>query len=279
MQASADSLAFAPPPEPAAFRGFALAVIAHLLLLIALTWGINWQRDDQASAVEAELWSSIPQEAAPPPAPPQPEVKQPPVVQPAPPPPVAKQPDIAVEREKQRREEEARKRQEEEQRKQLEAQKRKLEEQQKLAEEKKQKEELAKQDKQKKELEAKKLDQLRKEQLARMQALAAGTGSPTSQGTAATSKGPSASYAAKIAARIKPNIVFTDVVSGNPTAEAVVRVAPDGTIVNVKLTKSSGVKAWDDAVVRAIEKTERIPRDVDGTVVSQFPISFRPNDR
>lgn len=280
MQASADSLAFAPPPEPAAFRGFVLAVIAHLLLLIALTWGINWQRDDQNAAVEAELWSSVPQEAAPPPPPPQPqpEVKAPPVVQPAPPPPVAKQPDIAVERERQRREEEARKRQEEEQRKQLEAQKRKAEEQQKIAEEKKQKEELAKKEKQKKELEAKKLDQLRKEQLARMQALAAGTGSPTSQGTAATSKGPSASYAAKIAARIKPNIVFTDVVSGNPAAEAYVRVAPDGTIVSVKLTKSSGVQAWDDAVIRAIEKTERIPRDVDGTIVPAFPIRFSPKD-
>jgi colicin import membrane protein len=278
MQASADSLAFAPPPEPGAFRGFTLALIAHLLLLVALTWGINWQRDNQTAAVEAELWSSIPQEAAPPPAPPQPELKQPPVVQPAPPPPVTKQPDIAVEREKQRREEEARKREEEEQRKQLEAKKRKLEEQQKLADEKKRKDELAKQEKQKKELEAKKLEQLRKEQIQRSLSLAAGTGSPTSQGTAATSKGPSASYAARIAARIKPNIVFTDVVSGNPTAEAYVRVAPDGTIVSVKLTKSSGVQAWDDAVVRAIEKTERIPRDVDGTIVPAFPIRFSPKD-
>src|SRR4051812_46563230 len=99
MQASADSLAFAPPPEPAAFRGFALAVIAHILLLIALSGLITWQNNERSDAVEAELWPSIPQQAAPPPAPPQPEVKQP-VVQPAPPPPVVKQPDIAVEREK-----------------------------------------------------------------------------------------------------------------------------------------------------------------------------------
>src|SRR5438874_11897316 len=128
MQASADRLEFAPPPEPAAVRGFVLAVIAHLLLLLALTWGINWQREERSMAVEAELWSSLPQEAAPPPAPPQPEVKAAPVVQPAPPPPVTKEPDIAVEREKKRREEEAKRR----------------DEQQKLAEEKKQKDELAK---------------------------------------------------------------------------------------------------------------------------------------
>src|SRR5437762_5531506 len=117
MQASADRLEFAPPPEPAAVRGFVLAVIAHLLLLLALTWGINWQREDRSMAVDAELWSSLPQEAAPPPAPAPPEVKAPEVIQPAPPPPVTKEPDIAVEREKKRREEE------DQHRKQLEAQK------------------------------------------------------------------------------------------------------------------------------------------------------------
>jgi colicin import membrane protein len=277
MQASADSLAFAPPREPAAVRGFVLAVIAHLLLLVALTWGINWQRDDQNVAVEAELWSRIPQEAAPPPpppAPPQPEVKPPPVVQTAPPPPVVKEPDIAVEREKKRREEEAKRREEEEQRKQLEAQKKKLEEQQ-VALEKKQKEELAKKEKQKKELEAKKLDQLRKENLARMMADATGSGSPGSKGTAAKSAGPSDSYGGRIRARVKPNIVFMDDVPGNPAAEVEVRMAPDGTIVSRRITKPSGVRSWDDAVLRALDRTEILPRDVDGRVHTPLIIEFR----
>lgn len=275
MQASADSLAFAPPPEPAAFRGFVLAVVAHLLLLVALTWGINWQSDDRSMAVEAELWSSIPQEAAPPPAPPQPEVKPPaPVVQPAPPPPVAKQPDIAVEREKKRREEEEAKRREEEQRReQLEA-KKKLEEQQKLAEEKKQKEELARKEKQKQELEAKKREQLRKENMARMMAEASGTGSPDARGTAAKSAGPSDSYAGRIRAAVKRNIVFGDDVSGNPSAEVEVRMAPDGTIVSRKITKASGVKTWDDAVLRALDRTEVLPRDIDGRVHTPLIIVF-----
>jgi colicin import membrane protein len=277
MQASADSLAFAPPPEPAAFRGFALAVIAHILLLIALSGLITWQKDDHADAVEAELWSSIPQEAAPrpaPPQPPQPEVRQP-VVQPAPPPPVVKQPDIAVEREKKRREEEAKRRHDEEERKQLEAQKRKLEEQQKLADEKKQKQELAKAEKQKKELEAKKLEQLRKENLARMMSEAAGNGAPTARGNAAKSMGPSDSYAGRIRARVKPNIVFADDVPGNPSTEVEVAMAPDGTIVSRKITKASGVKSWDEAVLRALDKTEVLPRDVDGRIHTPLIIEFK----
>lgn len=243
MQATADSLAFAPPPEPAAIRGFALAVIAHLLLLIALSGLITWQSDDRSAAVEAELWSNLPQEAAPPPPPPQPEVT-PPVVQPAPPPPVTKQPDIAVEREKKKREE------------------------QKLAEERKQKEELAKKDKQK-------LEQLRKENLARMMSEAAGNGAPTSKGTAQKSAGPSDGYAGRIRARVKPNIVFMDDVPGNPSAEVEVRMAPDGTIVSRNITKPSGVKSWDDAVLRALDKTEVLPRDVDGRVHTPLIIEFR----
>jgi len=119
---------------------------------------------------------------------------------------------------------------------------------------------------------------LREENMRRMQGLAGSSGSPSATGSALRSKGPSASYAGRIAASIKPNIVFTDVVSGNPVAEVQLRVAPDGTIVSAKLIKSSGVKTWDDAVLRAIDKTGSIPRDTDGTVVPEFPIGFRPKD-
>ena len=92
------------------------------------------------------------------------------------------------------------------------------------------------------------------------------------------SSGPSASYAGRIMARIKPNIVFTDVADGNPTATVEVTLAPDGTIIGKRLLQSSGVKAWDDAVLRAIERTEVLPRDVDGRVPPPFPIVFRLRD-
>jgi colicin import membrane protein len=199
---------------------------------------------------------------------------QPKEVQPAPPPPVAKQPDISVEREKKKREEEAKRRAEDERRReQLEAQKRKLEEQ-KLAEEKTRKEELAKQEKEKQLRE-----KSRQDQLARMQALAAGSGSPTSQGVAQQSSGPSASYASKLAGIFKRNMHFpVDGIAGNPKVQVQVRVAPGGIILGVQVTKPSGNQAWDDAVVRAIENTSRIPPDEHGKWITEFPLTWGPKD-
>ena len=65
MNAAADRLQFAPPPQPGMLRAFILAVVAHLLLLLALTWGVNWKRDNRDISAEAELWSSVPRAAAP----------------------------------------------------------------------------------------------------------------------------------------------------------------------------------------------------------------------
>ncbi len=314
MPAAADRLEFTPPPQPGAVRAFALAVLAHVLLMLALTWGISWNRESENAVAEAELWSSVPRQAAPaaataPPvvqAPPMPTVPPPPPapapkVEPTPPAPLPKPPDIALEQEKRKQEEalrrqaelerqkkiEARQRQDElDRQKKLEARKkeddlkkRQLAEQ-KAAEEKKRQEEQvqAAKAKARQQEEAKRLEAQRQDNLRRMQGLAGATGAPSSTGTALRASGPSQGYASRIAARIKPNIVFNDIVSGNPSAEVEIRVAPDGTIVGRKLTKSSGVKSWDEAVLRAIDKTEVLPRDTDGTVVPKFPINFRPHD-
>ena len=103
-------------------------------------------------------------------------------------------------------------------------------------------------------------------------------GSLGTSGQDAQSGGPSSNYAGRIKARIKPNIVFTDVVNGNPRAEVEIRLLPDGTIVGSKLTQSSGNKAWDDAVLRAIDKTEILPKDTDGRVPPLIVLGFRPAD-
>ena len=159
--------------------------------------------------------------------------------------------------------------------------------------ERKKKEQLAKDEaarKKKDEALAKVLDAARAENLARIQGqagaagatavpgVAGATGAPTDRGTAARAAGPSSGYAGRIRARIQPNIVFADSVSGNPTATVEVRLASDGSIVSRRLTKSSGVPAWDDAVLRAIDKTEVLPRDTDGRVPSVMEIAFRPHD-
>ncbi|HRM64713.1 MAG TPA: energy transducer TonB, partial [Acidovorax temperans] len=112
---------------------------------------------------------------------------------------------------------------------------------------------------------------------AMLQAAGSGGGSATS-GNDARSSGPSGSYGGRVANKVKPNIVYPDAISGNPRAVVEVRAAPDGTIVGKKLIQSSGNKAWDDAVLRALEKTETLPRDVDGRVPSSLEIGFRPQD-
>ena len=82
-------------------------------------------------------------------------------------------------------------------------------------------------------------------------------------------------------ARIRPNVTFaTDIaaITGNPGADVEVRSAPDGTILSRKLLQSSGVQAWDEAVLKAIDKTETLPRDIDGRVPGHLVFMFRPKD-
>ena len=124
----------------------------------------------------------------------------------------------------------------------------------------------------------KKIEAQRQANLQRMAGLAGATGADNATGTALRSSGPSASYAGKIRASIKPNIILLDDIAGNPVADVEVRTSPDGTITSRKLLKSSGEKSWDEAVLKAIDKTAVLPKDVDGRVPPELVISFRPKD-
>ena len=53
---------------------------------------------------------------------------------------------------------------------------------------------------------------------------------------------------------------------------------PDGRITGKRLTKSSGVKSWDDAVLRAIDKTESLPRDENGRIYTPLTLVFTPHN-
>ena len=257
-------------------RGLAMALAVHALLLIAIAFGVSW-RSSNPAGVEAELWAAVPQIAAPKPVEPEPTPQ--PVKKPEPPPPppkveTPKQDDAQIAIEKAKREEQKRK--EEQQRRDEELKRQKEEQQRKLAEAEKLKKEQADQ-KKREAADAAAAEKRRQEQLQRMAALA-GDGAPNSTGTAAKTAGPSASYAGRIKARILPNIVFPDSVDGNPQATVEVKAGPDGTIIGRRLLKSSGVPAWDEAVLRAIDKTEVLPRDTDGRVPPSLEINFRPRD-
>jgi len=69
---------FLPPPAPGSARALVLALIAHGLLVLALTYAVPWHLQTQSATFSAELWAPLPMEAAPPaPAlePPAPEVE------------------------------------------------------------------------------------------------------------------------------------------------------------------------------------------------------------
>jgi colicin import membrane protein len=278
---------FLPKRPKGMSRGALLAVLAHGVLIIGLTVSLRWQTKDPAT-LSAELWSATPQTAAPAPtvAPPPPPAPPPvaPVVAPTPPPPptppVEKAPDadIAIKREAERltleKQEIARKLVEKK-----EAEKKALAKKEKERKEQEvlQKREAAEAARQAKEDETK-LAKQRDDQLKRMQAMVGATGAATATGSDARDAAPSAEYGGRIKARIKPNIVFTDDAAGNPAADVEVRVAPTGRITGRSLLKSSGNKAWDEAVLRAVDRTEMLPRDIDGRVPPTIVIKFRPNE-
>ncbi len=276
------------PRRPAGMgAGLVLALLAHAVLLAALAFSVRWNTSSPAG-VEAELWAAVPQIAAPRAAAPEPvpvpvEVKPPPPPPPAPVPKADPAPvlDAQIAIEKAKRDEEKKRLDEEKKREETEkrAEKEKRDAinrdqaQAKEEIERKKKEEAAKLKQ-----EEQKLAIAREANLKRILGQAGATGDAGSTGTAAKTAGPSAGYAGRIRARIQPNIVFGDSVSGNPMATVEVRLAPDGTINSKRLTKSSGVKAWDDAVLRAIDKTEVLPRDTDGRVPPVIEIDFKPYD-
>jgi colicin import membrane protein len=267
------------PRQPRGMRsGLALALLVHVLLVAALAFSVRWRASTPAAA-EAELWAAVPQAAAPravevaPPAPTPPPVKR---VEPAPraepEPQRLPDPQIAIEKEKARRE----KLQEKEDAERAKDEKKKLDKE-------KAREKLKEDEKLKAEQERKAEEELvaaRERNIKRILGEAGATGAPGSAGAAARSSGPSAGYAGRVKARLKPNVYFPDkdTVTGDPVVEVSVVSAPDGTVMSRKVVKGSGLKSWDDAVLAGIDKMSILPRDDDGRVPSPLIIVYSMRD-
>ena len=280
------------PPEPSRLPSILLAAAMHAILVAFLWVGIKWQNNAPV-AVEAEVWDMKTQAAAPPtppaPAPePEPEPKPEPKPEPEPPrvakavePPPAPKPDIALERQKQK----------ELKQKQLAEEKREREELKKkeLAKKELEKKELEKKELEKKQLaekkaaeklkarqaaeEQKKLDKLRDAEMRRITGAAGAA-------PKATAPRIDSGYLASITSKIKSTTSYlgsTDM-AGNPRVQFKVDQAPTGEIMSVRLVKSSGVPAFDDAVEKGIIKSSPLPKKKDGTVERTLEIGFSMKD-
>lgn len=286
------ALPWRPQHTPGMGRGVGLALVAHALLLVALKFGVDWRTSNQEPAFEAELWSAVPRAAAPraeepPPPPPEPEVKAQPAKPPVEDPSVAqREADIRLEKDRQRKErEKERERLEKERQDKLKADKRRADEA-RLAKEKADKADKAEKDRLDKlrnaqrdqQLADAKREQLRQDQLRRIQGLAGASGGPNATGTALQSSGPSASYAGRVMARVRPNIRPTKDYPRELVTDVLVRSAPDGTILSATVRRSSGNAEWDEWAVRAVLATANLPRDTDGTVPKELVIGIRPSE-
>jgi colicin import membrane protein len=280
------------PPEAAGMgRGLLFALVAHGLLLAALSWSVNW-RSNSEPAFEAELWSAVPQIAAPrEEAPPEPEPEAP---KPPEPDRAAQQraaeeaaaeqreAEIAIAKAKKLKEEKARqeaaKLEREKAAKEKEAKEKAAKDKAAKEEQERKKEKAAKDAKEAKlakEADARREAQ-RQEFLRRIQGMAGGT--PGSTGTAAQNAAPSSGWVGRVKGKIKPLIIYTEDSAANPMTEVQVALAPDGRILGSKVTKPSSDADWDRAVIRAIEKAEMLPRDTDGRVPPVIILTFRPRE-
>ena len=84
----------------------------------------------------------------------------------------------------------------------------------------------------------------------------------------------------KIRSRIRGNINLPPDIPGNPEAVFDVVQLPTGEIIDVKLRKSSGVRAYDEAVQRAILKSSPLPKPVPADLFQRsLELRFRPLDQ
>ena len=307
-----------PEDEAANVPAIVLSAVVHGALLAALFFGVQWKRE-QAGGIPVDVYYGNPNAVTPPPPPPESKPEPAPKVEPTPPPkPQVKveekpqiDPQIAI-KDKEKREKEEKERLEQEKLEKL--KKHKLEEERKQKEqedkEKARKDEEEKKAREKKEAEERRLDDIKKEaerdakreQKQRSDAARAAheeairaelegtkgspTGSKTGTNSGTQSGGGNASnlgqseYMDQIRRKIRGNITLPAGITGNPEAQFAVTQLPTGEILPpVVIKKSSGNKALDEAVERAILKSSPLPKpknpkDFERTI----RISYKPFD-
>ncbi|HEU0234782.1 MAG TPA: cell envelope integrity protein TolA [Gallionella sp.] len=86
-------------------------------------------------------------------------------------------------------------------------------------------------------------------------------------------------YTGKIVSKIRSNIVMPPSVANDARAEFSVTLLPGGAVLSARLTKSSGNAAYDNAVERAILKSQPLPLPADVAMFNKFrelKLVFKP---
>lgn len=113
-------------------------------------------------------------------------------------------------------------------------------------------------------------DKRREANIASLRGLAAqegGTGGSVGSGVGGGGNAPPG-WSDKVIKKVRANITFNaDSFKGNKQTIILVKLAPDGAILNRVMTSSSGDNAWDQAVLSALDATQSLPKDDNG----QFP--------
>ena len=234
-----------------------LAIGMHVAVVLLFVFGVAWQKRHSEPAAVVDLWSSLAppkQEPLPPPKPApkvevKPEPRPEPKVAPKPEPKPVPKPDIAL-REKLEKERKVKEQQELEKKRELEQEKRKADDKKKAQQ-----------------LEAKKTDEkakLEKERLAQEARLAqekADMAAKLAKEQASAQSRAVDEFVRRIQNKIRSNIVEPPNLQGNPQAEFEVRILPGGEIMDgsLRLRRSSGNPAYDQAVERAILRSSPLP--------------------
>jgi colicin import membrane protein len=238
------------PRESSWLPAAVLSTAVHLLLFLVLVFGVSWQ-SRQPETVSVELWDRpepVVQAPRPEPKPepkPLPKPEPPPPPRPAPKPEPVKKPDIALEKDRKAPP--------------------------KKKEEPKKEEPL--------DLRVDLQEQINRE-LQKVQPKEKPAPPPPKPVAGPPAPVVDPTYANRISAKIKGNIILPANIIGNPEAVFDVVQLPTGEVLSARLRTSSGNKSYDEAVERAIFKSSPLPLpDRREQFQRSLELRFRPLDK
>ena len=260
-----------------------LALGVHGLFVLMLVFGVSWQTQHPAP-VMVDIWQALPQ-ALPPPAPPQVKTRQP--VFKEPPLPDHRDADIALEKKKAEidrfKKLQAMQAAEEKAMADAAREKHKVEQKKRALLRQMEEEDLKQRIAGETAANQARLAKLTAAQAKQAEAQAklaeARAAADTHQSEVSRTVG---QHRDMISAKVRGNTRLPDNLKGNPEVRCLVKVLPTGEVLSVRVTQSSGNAAYDEAVVRAIEKSSPLPlpndREARAAFVPELSFVHRPKE-